>query len=66
MAKQKILITLDDQGGASIGWNYKELSPALRHDMKHHEPTVVLEHGETENSNIRSSVEGKWGSVPDK
>lgn len=26
-----------------IEWNYEELSPALREQMKHHEPIVVIE-----------------------
>lgn len=40
-----ILITLDDQGGGSINWNYSELSPSLRAQTHGHPPTVVLENG---------------------
>lgn len=43
---QKILITLNDQGGAVMSWNYDELSPSLRNQMKHHEPIVVVEEDE--------------------
>lgn len=43
-----ILITIDDQGGAVIRWNYNELSPTLRGEMKGHPPEVVLEN-ETDN-----------------
>lgn len=39
----RILMTLNDQGGGVIEWNYEELSPALREQMKHHEPIVVIE-----------------------
>lgn len=48
---QKILITLNDQGGAVMSWNYDELSPSLRNQMKHHEPIVVVE----EDDNISDS-----------
>lgn len=46
---QKILITLNDQGGAIMSWNYDELSPSLRNQMKHHEPIVVVEEDEGTN-----------------
>lgn len=39
----KILITLNDQGGAYMTWNYVELSATLRSQMASHPPIVVLE-----------------------
>lgn len=39
----KILITLNDQGGAFMTWNYEELSATLRSQMSSHPPIVVLE-----------------------
>ena len=46
---QTILMVLNDQGGGVIQWNYDEISPALREQMKHHEPTVVIRYEETNN-----------------
>lgn len=45
--KQKILITLNDQGGAVMSWNYNELADCLRANTKHHEPIVVVSCTET-------------------
>lgn len=42
----KVLITVDDQGGGEIRWNYIEMSPALRSEMGSHPPVVVLKHEE--------------------
>lgn len=42
MQEQKILITLNDQGGAIMRWNYNELSDTLRAEMKSHPPVVVV------------------------
>ena len=44
--KQKILITLNDQGGAVMNWNYNELAATLRAEMSSHPPIVVLENEE--------------------
>lgn len=38
----KILITLNDQGGAQMSWNYDEKAATLRANTKHHEPIVVI------------------------
>jgi hypothetical protein len=38
----KILITLNDQGGAVMNWNYDELAATLRAEMSSHPPIVVL------------------------
>lgn len=40
---QKILITLNDQGGAVMSWNYNELASTLRAEMSSHPPVVVIE-----------------------
>lgn len=40
----KILITLNDQGGGVMEWNYKELAATLRASMSSsHPPVVVIE-----------------------
>jgi len=40
----KILITLNDQGGGVMLWNYDELASTLRSQMSSsHPPIVVLE-----------------------
>ena len=39
----KILITLNDQGGGVMLWNYDELASTLRAQMASHPPIVVLE-----------------------
>lgn len=46
----EILMTVNDQGGGVIAWNYEEIAPTLRQQMKHHEPIVVLQN-ETETDN---------------
>lgn len=46
----KILMTVNDQGGGVIAWNYEEVAPTLRSQTKHHEPIVVLRN-ETETDN---------------
>lgn len=43
-------MTVNDQGGGVIAWNYEEIAPTLRQQMKHHEPIVVLQN-ETETDN---------------
>lgn len=40
---QRILLTLNDQGGGVMSWNYDETVGTLRREMKHHEPIVVIE-----------------------
>ena len=41
---KKILITLNDQGGAVMNWNYSELAATLRSQMSNsHPPIVVIE-----------------------
>ena len=49
MMTQQILMVLNDQGGGVIQWNYDEISPALREQMKHHEPTIVIRYEGTAN-----------------
>ena len=44
------MITLNDQGGASINWNYEERVDCLRANMRHHEPIVVLENEQPDNT----------------
>ena len=45
--KQRILITLNDQGGGVMEWNYKELAATLRAQMgSSHPPIVVITDGE--------------------
>lgn len=39
----KILIVLNDQGGAAMNWNYKGISATLRASMNSHYPIVVIE-----------------------
>lgn len=42
--KPKIMITLNDQGGAVMSWNYAELASTLRAEMSSsHPPVVVLQ-----------------------
>lgn len=38
-----VLITFEDQGGAIMRWNYKELSPTLRASLNGHPPIVVID-----------------------
>lgn len=38
-----ILLVLDDQGGAVINWNKKEISPTIRAQDHGHPPIVVIE-----------------------
>ena len=38
----RIILVLEDQGGEVMHWNYNELSPTIRSNMKHHEPIVLL------------------------
>lgn len=45
----RILITLNDQGGAVMQWNYDELASTLRAEMKHHYPIVVIEEDDEDN-----------------
>lgn len=45
-----VLLVLEDQGGAVMRWNYKELSPTLRSTMNHHEPIVVLKNDNDSNT----------------
>lgn len=42
LTMREILLVLEDQGGAFIRWNYKELSPSLRAQMDGHPPVVVV------------------------
>ena len=42
MQGQKVLITLNDQGGAVMNWNYNELAATLRAEMSSHPPVVVV------------------------
>ena len=53
----KILIVLNDQGGGAIDWNYEEVSPALRREMRHHEPTVVIEDEDDVQEDIEAGIE---------
>ena len=46
---RQILMVLNDQGGGVIQWNRDEISPALREQMKHHEPIVVIRYEQTDN-----------------
>lgn len=39
----RILITLNDQGGAVMSWNFEELAATLRAEMSLHPPVVVLD-----------------------
>lgn len=39
----KLLIVLNDQGGAVMNWNFKELAATLRAEMSSHPPIVVIE-----------------------
>ena len=58
----KILITLNDQGGGVILWNYDEVSGALRAQTKHHEPIVVIEDdGGTNSAGIKSESRNNHG-----
>lgn len=43
--EKKILITLNDQGGGAMSWNYEELSATLRAEMSGHPPVVVISAG---------------------
>lgn len=49
--KARILITLNDQGGGVMDWNYKELAATLRASMSQHQPIVILEKHERETDN---------------
>lgn len=51
-----ILITLEDQGGAVMNWNYNELSPTLRAEMKQHLPVIVLEEEHESSDNVRNEI----------
>ena len=51
---QKILITLEDQGGAFIRWNTKEVVPTLRESLHGHPPIVVMEDEGTNCTGIKS------------
>lgn len=46
----RIILTLNDQGGGVMLWNYDEVSGALRAQTKHHEPIVVIEGDDGTNS----------------
>lgn len=48
----KILITLNDQGGGAMEWNYKELAATLRESSRHHEPIIVIEDEDTDREKI--------------
>ena len=43
---KKILITLNDQGGGVMSWNYEELAATLRAQMASHPPVIVIENEE--------------------
>ena len=47
---QRILLTLNDQGGGVMQWNYDEIVSTLRREMKHHEPIVVIEAEDEDNA----------------
>ena len=38
----KIALTLNDQGGAVMNWNFRELAGTLRAEMTGHPPSVVI------------------------
>ena len=49
----KILITLNDQGGGVMEWNYKELAATLRASMSSsHPPLIVIEDEDTDREKI--------------
>ena len=45
----KILITLNDQGGGAMNWNYRELAATLRAEMSSSHPPIVVLENEAEN-----------------
>ena len=47
----EILIVLNDQGGAVMNWNYKELAGALRAQMSSSHPPLVVLKDEANNTN---------------
>lgn len=49
-----VLLVLEDQGGAVINWNHRQLSPTLRAQEHGHPPVVVLDNGDIGNDS-RSS-----------
>ena len=57
----RILITVNDQGGAIIRWNYNELADCLRANTKHHEPIVVVSY--TDKPPQQKELDGK-SNVP--
>ena len=46
----KLLMIVNDQGGAWIQCDESDISPTLRSQMKHHEPLVVLKENEDEDT----------------
>ena len=52
----RILITLNDQGGAVMSWNYEELAATLRAQMTGHPPVVVITKDESSNDDIIRTV----------
>lgn len=52
LTMQKILLVLEDQGGAFIRWNRRELAPALRAQMDGHPPVVVIENGKHRDESV--------------
>ena len=61
MNRKRILITLNDQGGAVMEWNYNELAATLRAHMASHPPVVVIEDDGLRNTRSRRSESNNAG-----
>lgn len=51
----KILITLNDQGGGVMNWNYSELAATLRAEMSSSHPPIVVLRNECDRDDSRPS-----------
>ena len=50
---QKLILVLNDQGGAVMSWDYGCVVSTLRREMKHHEPIVLIEEDDEESDSSR-------------
>lgn len=51
---KRIMITLNDQGGGVMSWNYNEKAETLRAEIHGHQPIVVVKDEAANNLGIKS------------